>query len=124
MRLFLTDPTGQKLVLHWTYFRHGPIIADVTTMASEAQSDNGDLSTALAAKHMKDLRVATRTVLTIHNVAHQGVFPKEVLPSLGLSWDDFTVGGAEFYERVLSVDIRFRDTVERLEAMRRPPGAA
>ena len=30
---------------------------------------------------------ATRTVLTIHNVAHQGVFPKDALPSLGLGWD-------------------------------------
>lgn len=59
-----------------------------------------DWPTALAAKHMKDLGVATKTVLTIHNVAHQGVFPRDTLPSLGLSWDDFTVEGAEFYEQV------------------------
>lgn len=59
-----------------------------------------DWPTALAAKHMKDLGVATKTMLTIHNVAHQGIFPRDTLPSLGLSWDDFTVGGAEFYEQV------------------------
>jgi starch synthase len=40
---------------------------------------------------------ATRTVLTIHNVAHQGVFPKDVLPTLGLGWDAFRIDGIEFY---------------------------
>lgn len=56
-----------------------------------------DWPTALVAKYMKDLGVATPTLLTVHNVAHQGIFPKDTLPSLGLSWDDFTVGGIEFY---------------------------
>ncbi len=40
---------------------------------------------------------ATRTVLTVHNVVHQGVFPREVLPTLGLGWETFTVDGVEFY---------------------------
>jgi starch synthase len=40
---------------------------------------------------------ATRTVLTIHNVAHQGIFPRETLPELGLGWDRFTMEGIEFY---------------------------
>jgi starch synthase len=39
----------------------------------------------------------TRTVLTIHNVVYQGVFPREVLPTLGLGWEAFTVEGIEFY---------------------------
>jgi starch synthase len=41
--------------------------------------------------------VKTPTVLTIHNVAHQGVFPKDTVPSIGLSWNDFTTDGIEFY---------------------------
>jgi starch synthase len=40
---------------------------------------------------------ATRTVLTIHNVAHQGVFAKARLPELGLDWSLFTIDGIEFY---------------------------
>jgi len=40
---------------------------------------------------------STRTVLTIHNVAHQGVFPKEMLPTIGLAWDAFRIDGIEFY---------------------------
>jgi starch synthase len=56
-----------------------------------------DWPTALVAKYTKDLGVKTPTLLTIHNVAHQGVFPKDVVPAIGLSWDDFTVGGIEFY---------------------------
>jgi starch synthase len=59
-----------------------------------------DWPTALTAKHLKDLGAATKTVLTIHNVAHQGVFPRESLAALGLSAGDFTVDGAEFYGRV------------------------
>jgi starch synthase len=39
----------------------------------------------------------TRTVLTLHNLAHQGAFPKEALPGTGLSWDHFNVEGIEFY---------------------------
>jgi starch synthase len=36
-------------------------------------------------------------VLTIHNVAHQGVLPKDALPSLGLGWEHFNLEGIEFY---------------------------
>jgi starch synthase len=72
-----------------------------------------DWPTALVPKYMKDLGVKTPSVLTIHNVAHQGVFPKETLPALGLSWEDFTVGGIEFYGSVnlLKQGIISADTV-------------
>jgi len=59
-----------------------------------------DWPTALVAKYLKDLGVRTPSLLTTHNVAHQGVFPKDVLPGIGLSWDDFHVGGIEFYGSV------------------------
>lgn len=59
-----------------------------------------DWPTALVAKYMSDLGVKTKAVLTIHNVAHQGVFPKDVLATIGLTAADFTVGGVEFYGRV------------------------
>lgn len=57
-----------------------------------------DWPTALAAKYMADAKVkASRTVLTLHNAAHQGVFPKEAMADIGLPWSDFTVAGLEFY---------------------------
>ncbi len=59
-----------------------------------------DWPTALVAKYMKDLGVKTPVLLTIHNVAHQGVFPKETLETMGLSEADFTVTGIEFYGKV------------------------
>src|SRR5580704_6731247 len=52
-----------------------------------------DWPTALVPTYLKALAAetpalaATRTVLTLHNVAHQGVFPKDVLPTLGLGWE-------------------------------------
>lgn len=43
---------------------------------------------------------ASRTVLTIHNVAHQGIFPREDLPATGLGWGAFHIDGVEFYGRL------------------------
>jgi starch synthase len=40
---------------------------------------------------------ATRSVLTIHNLAHQGIFPRSALPSLGLGDEHFNPERLEFY---------------------------
>ena len=62
-----------------------------------------DWPTALVPTYLKALTAetpalaATKSVLTIHNAAHQGVFPKDTLPTIGLSWDDFTAEKIEFY---------------------------
>ncbi|MFT3771991.1 MAG: glycogen synthase GlgA [Minicystis sp.] len=39
----------------------------------------------------------TRTVLTIHNLAHQGIFPVADMPHTGLGPDHFTLERLEFY---------------------------
>lgn len=41
-----------------------------------------------------------RTVLTIHNLGYQGIFPTEVWPLLGLDWSYFTPRRLEFYGQV------------------------
>jgi starch synthase len=62
-----------------------------------------DWATSLAPTYLRVLAAetpalaSTRTVLTIHNVVHQGVFPKDTLPALGLGWEHFHVDGIEFY---------------------------
>jgi starch synthase len=62
-----------------------------------------DWATALVPTYLRALAretpalAATRSVLTIHNVAHQGVFPKTELATIGLGWDSFRVDGIEFY---------------------------
>jgi starch synthase len=43
---------------------------------------------------------APRTVFTIHNLAYQGVFDKAWVPRLGLRWEDFTIDGFEFFDRL------------------------
>ncbi len=54
-----------------------------------------------------------RSVLTIHNLAHQGVFPKEVVPALGLPWSVFRYDGMEFHDRLnlLKGGITFADVL-------------
>jgi len=44
--------------------------------------------------------VRTPCVLTIHNLAFQGVFPREIFGWLGLPEDRFTIAGAEFHGKV------------------------
>jgi starch synthase len=62
-----------------------------------------DWPSALVPTYLRALAVetpaltATKTLLTIHNVAHQGVFPKDTLPAIGLGWEHFHVDGIEFY---------------------------
>lgn len=40
------------------------------------------------------------TVFTIHNLAFQGLFPADTVPTLGLPWDGFTPQGFEFYSQL------------------------
>jgi starch synthase len=62
-----------------------------------------DWPTALVPAFLRELAketpalAATRSVLTIHNLAYQGVFPKAMLPELGLGWDAYGIDGIEFY---------------------------
>jgi len=42
----------------------------------------------------------TRTILTIHNIGYQGLFPKEEFSKLGLGWSLFNIEGLEFYDRI------------------------
>lgn len=42
----------------------------------------------------------TGSVLTIHNLAHQGVFPKEEIEHTGLEWEHFHGAGLEFHDKI------------------------
>lgn len=78
-----------------------------------------DWPAALVPTYLKELTAQTpelartKTVLTLHNVAHQGIFPKDTLPTLGLGWDLFNVDGLEFYGsmNLLKQGIRSADAV-------------
>lgn len=55
----------------------------------------------------------TGTVLTIHNLAYQGIFPKELLPEINLDYSLFHINGLEFYGNInfLKGGIIFSDYV-------------
>lgn len=56
---------------------------------------------------------AVPTVFTIHNIAYQGLFDKAWMPRLELGWDQFTVRGFEFWDRVsfLKAGLSFSDII-------------
>jgi starch synthase len=55
----------------------------------------------------------TRTLLTIHNIGYQGLFPKEEFPKLGLDWGLFNIEGLEFYDKIniLKGGMEFADVI-------------
>jgi starch synthase len=52
-------------------------------------------------------------VFTIHNLAYQGLFPREAVPALGLPWSVFGLEGGEFWGQFsfLKAGINFSDRV-------------
>jgi starch synthase len=44
-----------------------------------------------------DKRPRPGTVMTIHNMAYQGKFARELIGSIGLPWDSFNVDGIEYF---------------------------
>lgn len=43
---------------------------------------------------------ACPSVFTVHNIAYQGIFPKETLGTAHLAWTEFTADKLEFYDQV------------------------
>lgn len=60
----------------------------------------------------------TKTLLTIHNLAYQGLFPKEEFPKLGLDWSLFDMERLEFYGKInlLKGGIVFSDLINTVSS--------
>jgi len=56
---------------------------------------------------------AARSVYTIHNLAYQGVFPKELMPAVGLPWEVFRYEAMEFYDQLnfMKAGLVFSDAI-------------
>lgn len=54
-----------------------------------------------------------RSLLTIHNIGYQGVFPKDQYPKIGLDWKYFNLDQMEFFDKVnlLKGGIVFADLI-------------
>jgi starch synthase len=52
-------------------------------------------------------------VFTIHNLAYQGLFPREIVPALGLPWSVFAIDTGEFWNQLsfLKTGITYSDFV-------------
>jgi len=53
------------------------------------------------------------TVVTVHNLAHQGQFPREILSAIGLPPESFTIDGVEYYGAIgfLKAGLLFADRI-------------
>ncbi len=71
----------------------------------------GALATFYAKRAAIPGRSTPATVLTIHNLATQGLFPRELVEELGLGWDVFKPEIAEYFDKLslLKLGISFAD---------------
>ena len=53
------------------------------------------------------------TVMTVHNLAYQGQFPRELLSAVGLPPESFTIDGVEYYGGIgfLKAGLQFADSI-------------
>jgi starch synthase len=53
------------------------------------------------------------TVMTVHNLAYQGQFPRDLLSAIGLPAESFTIDGVEYYGGIgfLKAGLRFADRI-------------
>jgi starch synthase len=72
-----------------------------------------DWHTALAALWIKEEIPKVKTLFTIHNLAYQGLFKKEVLVKLGIDERYFNMEHLEFYDKVsfIKAGIAFSDAI-------------
>jgi starch synthase len=67
---------------------------------------------ALAYLHYSD-RPRPATVMTVHNLAYQGVFPREMLAAIGLPPESLAMHGVEYYGKIgfLKAGLYFADRI-------------
>ena len=79
-----------------------------------------DWQTALVPVYLKEIYgkkdkfyQKMKTVLTVHNLGYQGVFPKQEFPKTGLGWEYFTMHRLEFFDmtNILKGGLVFADTI-------------
>ena len=79
-----------------------------------------DWQTALVPVYLKDIfrpndkfYKGIKTVLTVHNMGYQGIFPKEQFEKTGLGWEYFTMHRLEFYDmlNILKGGLVFSDLI-------------
>jgi starch synthase len=72
-----------------------------------------DWPAALAAGYLKWRGAQAPTVLTLHNLAHQGVFDAERREALAIPESAFTLDGVEFYDRIsfLKAGLNYADEI-------------
>ncbi|WP_245315514.1 glycogen/starch synthase, partial [Bradyrhizobium neotropicale] len=60
-----------------------------------------------------DNRPRSGTVMTIHNMAYQGKFDRELISAIGLPWDSFNVNGLEYFGGIsfLKAGLQFADRI-------------
>ena len=97
-----SDPSGgdyRDNGLRYAFFCQGVLQAARRLMGGLPDVIHAhDWQTGLAPLYLR--HAAIPTVFTIHNLAYQGVFHKDLLPAVGLDWSVFTPDQAEYHDHI------------------------
>jgi len=89
-------------------------IATLLRRESYAIAHLNDWQSALVALLVKkEMKIRTRVLYTIHNLAYQGTFEKSALKELGIDEEYFTMEGVEFYGKLnlMKAGIAYADRI-------------
>jgi starch synthase len=77
-----------------------------------------DWPSALVAAYLRWMGKRTPTVLTVHNLAYQGLFPYERMQRLGMPDSAFQMDGVEFYDQIsfLKAGLFYADHITTVSA--------
>jgi starch synthase len=95
------NPYGDELGRDWpdNDIRFGRLASVAAQLAADLVHAN-DWQSALVSAYLAWNGTKIPTILTIHNLAYQGLFPKESLRRIGAPEDSFHVDGLEFYDKL------------------------
>lgn len=89
---------------HYRFAAFCRAITDLTQYDTEWHPDiihGNDWQCGLIAPYVRLKGTGTpKTIMTIHNIAYQGLFTPDVMPSIGLPGEMYTMQGAEFYNKI------------------------
>jgi starch synthase len=104
------NPYGDELGRDWpdNDIRFGRLASVAAQLAAGSLDKNwaadlvhaNDWQSALVSAYLAWNGTKIPTILTIHNLAYQGIFPKESLRRIGAPEDSFHIDGLEFYDKL------------------------
>ncbi|MFH1380846.1 MAG: glycogen/starch synthase, partial [Candidatus Omnitrophota bacterium] len=97
-----SEPTGDYPDNYLRFSYYSRAIVELATKSQPIPDiiNCNDWQTGLVPLYLKIKNSDIKTLFSIHNIAYQGIFKKEILEEIGVPRDFYTMDGIEYYGKV------------------------